>query len=272
MPVTSLPRRFEEFEAAPRAGSLPAEGRVVEGRRKVRMADVGPDRRARLDALARYLGDVAEDDAAGATLPPTVGWVLRRTHMDIDRFPLLGEEVVLQTFCSATARRWAERTTLVHGSLGAQLRAVSIWVALDARTGAPARLGSWFFAVYGPSAGGRRASARLTLGAPADLVTGSARPWPLRRSDLDAWAHVNNAVAWAAVEDAVEISPSDSVAALIEHHSPIEAGMEPVLAVDRAGDRWSVWLSDSRPPRSVLVASLLDIRKGRKGADSATKV
>jgi acyl-ACP thioesterase len=226
------------------------------------MADVGPDRRARLDALARYLGDVAEDDAEGATLPLTVGWVLRRTHMHIDRFPRLGEELVLHTFCSATATRWAERTTQVHGAAGAQLRAVSIWVAVDIRTGSPARLDDEFLAVYGPSAAGRRASARLTLGAPSDPVTGSGRPWPLRRSDLDAWAHVNNAVAWAAVEDAVDISPADSVVALIEHHSPIDAEMDPVLAADRAGDRWSVWLLDSRPPGRVLVASRVDIGQG----------
>jgi hypothetical protein len=73
---------------------------------------------------------------------------------------------------------------------------------------------------------------------------------------------VNNAIGWAAVEDAVDISPADSVVALIEHHSPIDAEMEPVLSADQAGDKWSVWLLDSRPPRRVLVASLLDIRQG----------
>jgi acyl-ACP thioesterase len=182
---------------------------------------------------------------------------------------MLGEELVLHTFCSATASRWAERTTQVRGSGGARCCAVSIWVAVDTRTGGPARLGEWFFAVYGPSAGGRRASAKLTLGAPSGQVAGSARPWPLRRSDLDAWAHVNNAVAWAAVEDAVDISPADSVVAMIEHHSPIEAEMEPVLAVNRSDDKWSVWLLDSRPSGRVLVASMLDVRKG---AASGTRV
>jgi acyl-ACP thioesterase len=262
MPMTSRSNPFEDSEATRGPEDLPAQGRVVEGQRKVRMADVGPERRARLDALARYLGDVAADDAAEATLPVTIGWVLRSTRMYIDRFPVLGEELVLQTFCSATASRWAERTTQVHGSDGARFRAVSIWVAVDTRTGGPAQLDERFFAVYGPSAAGRRASARLTLGAPPDPVTGPVRPWPLRRSDLDAWAHVNNAVAWAAVEDAVDISPGDSVVALIEHPSPIDAKTEPVLVVDRSDDTWCVWLLNSRPPGRVLVASLLDIRHG----------
>lgn len=262
MPMISLPNPFEDSEGASGPQDLPAHGRVIESQRKVRMADVGPQRRARLDALARYLGDVADDDAAEANLPSTIGWVLRSTRMYIHRFPMLGEELVLQTFCSATASRWAERTTQVRGSDGAHFRAVSIWVAVDTRTGGTVRLGEWFLAVYGPSAGGTRASARLTLGAPPEPVTGSVRPWPLRRSDLDAWAHVNNAVAWAAVEDAVDISAADSVVALIEHHSPIDAKTEPVLVVDRPDDRWCVWLLSSRPPGRVLVASLLDIRRG----------
>ncbi len=241
----------------PSEPTLPTAGRIVQGSRKVRMADVGPDRRGRLDALARYLGDVAEDDAAGATLPPTIGWVLRRTRMDIERFPTLGEELVLRTFCSATASRWAERTTLVGGSLGARLWARSIWVALDTVTGKPARLGSWFFDVYGASAAGRQASVHLTLGAPPAPVARAARPWPIRRSDIDAWAHMNNAIAWAAVEDAVDLVPSDSVVALVEHHAPVGAGTAPVLAVERSDAEWGVWLLDSRSEGHVLVASAL---------------
>ena len=246
-----------------RVPDLPTEGRLFEGRRKVRMADVDPDRRARLDALARYLADVAEDDAADAALPPTIGWVLRSTRMAIERFPTLGEELGLRTFCSAVGSRWAERTTLVEGSRGAECRAVSVWVAVDTRTGAPARLGDRFFAVYGPSAGGRRATARLALGAPTKTAACAGRPWPLRRSDLDAWAHVNNAVAWAAVEDSVDIAPGDSVVALVEHHRPIDPATSPVLAVERSGDAWCVWLLHSRRPESVLVASVLDISTGR---------
>lgn len=244
-------------------GELPAAGRVVEGRRKVRMADVGADRRARLDALARYLHDVAEDDAAGATLPLHIGWVLRRTRMEIGQFPVLGEDLVLRTYCSATASRWAERTTIAHGSEGAQLTAVSIWVAVDTTTGAPARLGERFFAVYGPSAGGRHASARLALGGPGRRARQRARPWPLRRSDVDAWGHVNNAVAWAAVEDAVDIGPSDAAVALVEHHAPIDPGTEPVLAAERDGDEWSVWLLDEGETERVLVASSIGVRPGR---------
>lgn len=261
--VTTHPDATAIAEAARHEGELPADGRVVEGGRKVRMADAGPDRRARLDAIARYLHDVAEDDASSAALPSTVGWVLRSTRMEIGRFPTLGEDLVLHTFCSATASRWAERTTVAHGSRGARIRAVSVWVAIDVDAGTPARLGDWFFSIYGPSAGGRHASARLGLHAPDDVVALAARPWPIRRSDLDAWAHVNNAVAWAAVEDAVEIGAADSMVALVEHHAPIGPDAEPVLATDRDGDEWSVWLLEPGKPPGLLVASKVELHRGR---------
>ncbi len=226
------------------------------------MADVGADRRARLDSIARYLHDVAEDDAADAALPSTIGWVLRRTRMEVDRFPVLGEDLVLGTYCSATASRWAERTTVVTGSEGAQVTAVSIWVAVDTKTGVPARLDERFFSVYGASADGRHASAKLVLEAPDEPALRIARPWPLRRSDVDAWGHVNNAIAWAAVEDAVDIGPSDAAVALLEHHAPIDPAAEPVLVSERDGDAWSVWLLEHGKSERVLVASAIELGPG----------
>ncbi len=253
--MTTHPGYAADAQSTHRDGELPERGRVVESLRKVRMSDVGADRRARLDSLARYLHDVAEDDAAGATLPSTIGWVLRSTRIDIGRFPSLGEELTLRTFCSATASRWAERTTVAHGSEGAQFRAVSIWVAVDTETGAPARLGDWFFSIYGPSASGRHASARLALSAPDPMVARAARPWPLRRSDFDAWGHVNNAIAWAAVEDSVDVRGVDSLLALLEHHAPIDPGAKPLLAAERKDNEWSVWLLEPGEPGQVLMVS-----------------
>jgi acyl-ACP thioesterase len=240
---------------------LPSRGRVVESRRMVRTADVGPDRRARLDTLARYLHDAAEDDAASATLPRSIGWILRRTRLEVRAFPTLGEDLVLETFCSATASRWAERTTLVKGTNGARVSAASIWVAVDVVTGAPARLGEWFFRLYAPSAAGRRASAKLTLDAPPAHVLGAARPWPLRRTDFDAWGHVNNAIAWAALEDAVELGRPDALTALVEHRAPIAPGTTPLLVTDQVADRWSVWLVDAATPGHDLMAAALEVRR-----------
>jgi acyl-ACP thioesterase len=223
------------------AARLPRVGRVHWGSARVRLADARPGRRCRLDALARYLQDVAEEDAATSGLPATIGWMLRRTRFTVERFPSLGEELTLATFCSATGARWAERTTLVVGDRGAQVVGVAIWVALDLASGSPARLDDRFFAVYGPSAEGRRASLRLQLSGPGP-EPGNRRSWPLRRADLDVWGHANNAVAWAAVEEALPEHPSVPLWALVEHPQALLPTSTPELVVDPGPDGQGIWL------------------------------
>jgi acyl-ACP thioesterase len=233
---------------------FPGRGRVYTGERQVRLGDAAPDRRLRLDAVARYLQDVAEDDAADADLPASVGWVLRRTRLVVARFPVLGETVRLATFCSAAASRWAERTTTLTGERGGLLQAVSVWVAIDIATGAPTRLGDRFHEVYGPSAEERKASARLTLAPPPDEVRQDARPWPLRATDLDVWRHVNNAVSWAAVEDGLDAGRWRPLCAELEHREPIEAGVRPTLVTRTSDGSMELWLLDGN---RVLTAARL---------------
>jgi acyl-ACP thioesterase len=220
---------------------------VFTGRRRVRLGDATPGRRARLDALARYLHDVAEDDAADVGLTPDIGWVLRKTRLSVRRFPMLGEAVRLDTFCSATASRWAQRTTIVTGDGGGWAQATSVWVAIDVATGTPARLGPRFRAAYGPSAGDRRASARLRLPPPPPDLATHGSPWPLRSSDFDIWGHVNNAISWAAVEDALgSLGRVDDLPlrAEVEHNDAIAPGAEPRLAVAPSDGAIDAWLVD----------------------------
>ena len=63
---------------------LPARGRVFRGRRRVHLGDVDAGGRLRLEALARYLQDVATDDADDARLSERRGvWVLRSSDLEI---------------------------------------------------------------------------------------------------------------------------------------------------------------------------------------------
>ncbi|MHB8246154.1 MAG: acyl-[acyl-carrier-protein] thioesterase [Acidimicrobiales bacterium] len=222
----------------------PTHGRVFAAEYMVRLGDVAPGRRARLDAIARYLQDVAEDDASDAGWPASIGWVLRRSALTIRRFPVLGERLRVETFCSGSAAMWAERTTTISGDAGALLQASAVWVAIDVATGRPTRLGELFERVYMPSTGGRRASARLTLGPPSDDALARSATWPLRASDFDVWRHVNNAVSWEAVEDAMEGLGWLPVRAELEHNDAITATDSPHLVRDESEDHLNVWLVD----------------------------
>ena len=46
----------------------------------------------------------------------------RRTALRVDQAPVIGEELVLQTFCSGTGGRWAERRVRVRGDRGGPVR------------------------------------------------------------------------------------------------------------------------------------------------------
>lgn len=221
---------------------LPEQGRVYRSERLVRLGDSAPSGRLRFDALARFLQDVAEDDANDAEWPASIGWLLRRVAVSVRQFPTRTERVELQTFCSATAARWAERTTTVRGERGGLLQARAIWVAVDAATGRPTRLGELFERVYGPSAEGRKASVRLWLPAPPDGSGEQAPSWPIRASDLDIWDHVNNAAHWEAVED--EIAQLDwlPTSAEIEYHEAIVATDSPSVVRRQTTGGLDLWL------------------------------
>src|SRR5262249_49716337 len=130
----------------------PASGRTFSGTARVRLGDVSPKGRVRLDAVARYLQDVAHDDAVGASGEDAARWVVRRTEMHIERFPVFREDLRLTTWASGTGGRWAERRTSVEGDRGGAIEVAALWVHVDPATGRPKRLAPSFFDAYGEAA------------------------------------------------------------------------------------------------------------------------
>ncbi|MEO1056112.1 MAG: acyl-ACP thioesterase domain-containing protein [Actinomycetota bacterium] len=225
----------------------PSDARVVDRERRVRLGDVDIDAALRLDATARYLQDVATDDAADAALGDAYGWVVRRTMIAVHTPARLGERVELATFCSGTGRSWAERRTIISGNRGAHLDAVALWIRVDPTTGRPTGLGDDFMAIYGPAAADRRVSTRLQLDDPPAET--ERRPWPLRQTDLDPLGHVNNAAQWAALEEILD----DRVGvADVEHRAPVEADSEIELRVARDTEQIRGWLVADGTVRTAL--------------------
>lgn len=220
----------------------PAAGRVFEAGRRVRLAEVDPTGRCRLDALVRHLQDVARDDSADSGLGDTMNWIVRRTMLEVAQPPRFQEWLELATWCSGYGGRWAERRTQVRGDAGATVEAVTVWVYVDAETGRPARLPDDFFTIWGDTAAGRTVSARTTLPArwPDDAHD---EPWAVRLADLDVVGHVNNAAQWMAVEEALDHAGWDHgpVRAELEHGPGVERDTEVRLrwtAVDGGVDTW----------------------------------
>jgi acyl-ACP thioesterase len=229
----------------------PAEGRVFTAGRAVRGPDVTMDGRLRLDALARYLQEAAEGDLADARWPLAYDWIVRKCAVRIAGFPRLGQRLQVRTFCSAVGPRWAERTTTLASGDGDLVQARAVWAAVAAGSGRPCPLGSEFYRVYGPSAGGRSVSVRLSHPRPAEPSAGD--PWPLRVTDFDASGHVNNAIYWAAVEEAVAGLGWLPGSAEVEFHRPALPGCKPRLLQDAAPDQAWAWLLNGTSPLASAV-------------------
>jgi acyl-ACP thioesterase len=200
--------------------------------RKVRLGDVDPRGRLRLDALARYLQDVANDDAVDAGESPSQPWVVRKVALSMEGRPRLHERVELATWCSGVGARWAERSTSVH-SPGGRVTASALWVFVDVKTLLPARLPANFFDIWGTDL--PKVRGRLSHDDPPSAGV-EWRPWPLRAVDHDILDHMNNAAYWAVVEEA--FPGADLAGAEIEYRVPVNPGQ--ALDVGVADDR--LWL------------------------------
>lgn len=209
-------------------------GRVFERRFKPGIADANAAGRVRLDAIARWLQDIAYLDLLDAGLEQEGVWIVRRVRLSVRSFPRFGDDLALQTSCTGIGRFSAERTTTVGGG-SAAVEAVALWVWLDSATLRPRRFPPRFGEVYAESAAGR--DAKVRLGHPAPPADAVRRPWAFRATDVDVAAHVNNSHYWSAVEEELGGRPEpDSFRGEIEHPEPSQPGEHEILAAGQM--RW----------------------------------
>lgn len=227
---------------------LPAVGRTFTAARTVRLGDVDIDGELRLDAIARYLQDVATDDAVDAGLANAMGWLVRRTMIRVEQSATLNEPVELTTWCTGSGRSWAERRTSIRSADGAAIDGVCLWVQIDVASGRPTRLDDGFHDVYGAAADARTVSSKLSLpkAPPPGAATGH---WTFRSTDLDPFGHVNNAAQWALLEHRLSsASAARRGTGEIEYLAPAPADRRLDLAVDETG----AWLVDGGSVATVV--------------------
>jgi acyl-ACP thioesterase len=221
----------------------PHAGRTFAGQRRVRLGDCSPGGRLRLDATARYLQDLSDDDTRDAGFAQMT-WVVRRTVVDVLQFPTYLEPLEMVTWCSGLGPRWAERRVDIKSSEGGSLSSATLWVHLDASSLRPAPLTDQFDRVFAASTVGRSVSSRLSFdGPPADV---ELSVWPVRFVDFDVMDHINNAVAFVVVEEvlAARRELRAPLRVVVEYRSPIDRGARLRHGVVNHEDGCDGWLVD----------------------------
>jgi acyl-ACP thioesterase len=220
------------------------------------LSDCAPSGRARLDALARWLQDVAYADVEDAGLAQAAVWVVRRMRLLVHRFPRFGERCSIQTFCSGIGRMWAERRSSVlpldGEDRGPLAEAVALWVHLDPEGRRPTPLTEGELRTYGATGTQRRVTARLRHPAAPALGSGAIeREWRFRHTDCDLADHVNNAAYWQPLEEEL-LSDGEphAIDVEIEFRVPAQPGLKRVLA--EGAHRWIV-----EPEQGTTIASVL---------------
>jgi len=193
-----------------------------------------------MDATARYLQDIANDDAVDGKYSDIHGWVVRKTEMWIHGFPTYMTDVTLKTWCGGLGSHWAERRTTIATAEGPQIEAAAVWVRVDLKTLKPLPLPDDFLPLVSEAAAGRKVKASLTIGRGLGAVDPSRLvEWPTRFVDMDAVGHMNNANYWIAAEEylASHRELRAPMHVTVEHHLPIEPHHRVSLLTDESSDR-----------------------------------
>jgi acyl-ACP thioesterase len=162
--------------------------------------EVNPKEQATPLTLLYYLEDaaIAHSESVGYGLSQVkvegLAWLLNRWHLQMDRYPILGEKVTIETWPSSFERFYGRREFLIR-NISQEIigRATSLWIFYNITTKRPSRIRSEFGEIYGLDS--LRAiddpfDSLLAIGA----ETGeSEQRFSVRRSDIDTNGHVNNA-------------------------------------------------------------------------------
>jgi acyl-ACP thioesterase len=109
---------------------IPSQGRTFVESRRVRLTDMDARGRLRLDAVARFLQEIAIDDVdeTGWGAPEHL-WFVRRMRVDMVEPFLADRAVELVTWCSGLATIAAGRRWSLTGDRGGRIEVDSVWIS-----------------------------------------------------------------------------------------------------------------------------------------------
>ncbi|HKI39037.1 MAG: acyl-[acyl-carrier-protein] thioesterase [Mycobacterium sp.] len=195
----------------------------------LRVGDIDRTGRLRLDAAARHIQDIGQDQLREMGFEETHPlWIVRRTMVDLIRPIEFQDMLRLRRWCSGTSNRWCEMRVRIDGRRGRGLiESEAFWININRETEMPARIADDFLeSLYKTTSVDRlRWKGYLKPGSRDDAA--EIHEFPVRVTDIDLFDHMNNAVYWSVIEDYLA-SHSELLGGplrtTIEHEAPVALG------------------------------------------------
>jgi len=165
---------------------------------RIRYSECGASGRIKVVNIFHYLQDAADDHAltmgvsAGELQENGFSWVLYRYGLEIRRYPVRGESIIINTWPSMYRNLYEMRAFMVTDSSGDILfEAKTCWLVIDLEKGGPVRLNRTPYADI--LKGGKDIAFDMDQ---IPELEGSCRElaFRVRLHDLDINRHVNNAI------------------------------------------------------------------------------
>ncbi|MDL9936559.1 thioesterase [Gordonia sp. ABSL1-1] len=243
---------------------------------RVRTGDVDQQMRVRLDSVARYLQDVANDNIEATTFHSSDPfWIVRRTIIDVIRPFSWPAGFTAERWCGALSTRWTNMRVRLQAEHETNrfnpdprkpglIETEAFWINVNDQ-GMPSRLSDDAFEMLSSMNDEHRLRWKAMnpekAPAPADVALPD-REHILRSTDFDPFKHLNNAAYLEAVEDELVDHP-DLIAgphrAIIEYIRPIVPGTPITLRRHRDEDGLMVWFLIPDAAGEPVVAATVSV-------------
>ena len=201
---------------------------VFERRWPLRPADVDRLGRLRMDAALRHIQDIGQDHLREMGHNDTHPlWIVRRAMVDMIAPIEFQDMLRLRRWCSGASNRWCEMRVRIEGRRGGLIESEAFWINFNRETQGPARIADDFMDGLLKTTDIDRLRWKSYLKPGSREDADEIREFPIRVSDIDLFAHVNNSVYWKVVEEFLAPHPELLEAPLrvtIEHDAAVAYG------------------------------------------------
>ncbi|ALG85781.1 acyl-[acyl-carrier-protein] thioesterase [Gordonia phthalatica] len=245
---------------------------------RVRTGDIDQDMRVRLDGLARYLQDVANDNIAVLPFAKTDPfWIIRRTVIDVLEPITWPSDFSVERWCGSLSTRWTNMRVRINATAETNefnpeprpngvVETEAFWINMNA-DGMPSRISDLAMETLLPMTDEHRLRWKAMnpgkAPAPEELDLPD-REHVLRITDFDPFKHLNNAAYFEAVEDEL-VDHADLLAgphrAIIEYLRPIKPGTRVMVRRQRLDDVLLMWIMTPDDDGALEVAASVSVAR-----------